>query len=139
MIDNFFESNPFYGGCFSSHSIKRNINPNEKKFYIVNLDYNRNAGTHWTLVSFIDPTTGIYFDSFAVPPPQTLYQFMKKHRKENIMNSNVIQKLSSENCGYYCCYVGKMLSEYHRKFVDIMNDFSVDEKWNERFITSVFN
>jgi hypothetical protein len=134
QIDKFFVNNPFYGGCFSKDEVTR-INGEQKKFYILNLDEESGPGTHWVLLSMIDPKTGIYFDSFSCPPPEIVYLFMKKNRPENVYNNGIIQKLSSENCGYYCCRCGYDLS-HGEHYLDLLDEYSVNESENEKIITT---
>ena len=133
QIDRFFIHNPFYGGCFDKDEVST-MSGKQRKFYILNLDTEEGPGTHWVLMSMIDTKTGIYFDSFACPPPTLVYSFMKRNRSENVYNNQIIQELSSENCGYYTCRIGYELSN-GKHFLDILDEYSTNERENEEIIT----
>lgn len=137
-IDKYFRRNLFYGGCISKdllHLEERKYGnlANIRKFWIINLDDSTGEGSHWVLLSFLNPDIGVYFDSFAVDCPQEVLRFMKKHRQRNVMNENIIQDLDSTNCGYYACYVAEELCK-GRLFMDVCSGYSTNEAENEKLI-----
>lgn len=129
QIDTFFKTDTKYGGCFDKDFI---INKPDRKFYIINMDKANQSGTHWTLVSMLNPSVGVYVDSEGEIPPMIVQQYMKRRRKHNFFNTKQFQSLNSDTCGYFCCYVGDQLS----KGIDVK---SIIDKFttiveNEKFI-----
>ena len=133
QINNFFRNNNMFGGCFSKDDVEI-IDPSLPKFYILNMDSDTGPGTHWVLLSLVNPKVACYMDSFGAPPPQLVEMFMKRVRSQGIYNIVVIQSIKSENCGYYCLYCGSELSK-GKSFTDLLDVFDIDEKKNEKFIT----
>jgi len=146
-IIDYFRYYTQFGGCFSKDELKPNKNVNGK-VYILNLeDSTKGGGTHWILVSFIDPKIGVFFDSMGESnPPENILKIMKKNRKENIASSSQFQPLDSNKCGYYCCYMAMNLIK-GRNFIDILSDFRANDKqynedlmktfWENRFKNSL--
>lgn len=142
-INKYFRGNRRYGGTVAKDTLhleerKYGNLKDIMKFWIVNMDDSSGPGTHWVLVSFLNPDVAIYMDPFAVDPPTDIIKFMKKWRPEVAMNEDAIQDINSTNCGYYCVYVGGELSK-GRLFMDIMTqDFAPIVKENEAMITQQF-
>lgn len=72
-----------------------------KESAIVNLDSNKNSGTHW--VAYIKNGSIVnYFDSFgSLKPPRELV----KHFGSNVKifyNNDSYQKYNETNCGHLC-------------------------------------
>lgn len=75
-----------------------------------------------------------YFDSFALPPPEEIIQFMKTSDKPLEHNSGQIQKMDSIMCGYFCIYYILVRSR-GRKPIDVLLDFRLKPSlFNELFI-----
>lgn len=70
---------------------------------IVNLDLHKSEGTHWVCYYYNN-----YFDSFGLPPPNEVVEYMKT---PIFYNSNEIQDRQSVTCGHLCLYVLKSLSD----------------------------
>ncbi len=121
-----------FGGVYSKDELAK-IKP-QKKVYIVNMENsNAGGGTHWVLVSCLDPKVGVYFDSFALRPPEEVEAFLKRKYTDSVYNTTQVQDLYSEACGYYCMYVAVMLIKGH-SLVDIVHSFSEDAKKNDRIL-----
>lgn len=140
-IDKYFRRNLYYGGTTSKDLLKveeRRYGGNlthTRKFWIVNLDDSTGPGTHWVLVSLLNPEISVYMDPFAVDPAREILAFMKKWRPESAMNENIIQDVNSTNCGYFCAYIAEQLCK-GRYFIDVMDqDFKPEPKKNEQMIT----
>jgi len=107
----------------------------KKGFYIVNLDNAGGGGTHWTALYF-DGKLNIYFDSFGVAPPKNIERLLGNF----IYNTEQIQDLNSELCGYYCVLFVKYLyhsrSKYYR-FNEFVNLFYLPER-NEEILKKLF-
>jgi hypothetical protein len=82
-------------------------------FYIANLDNVYGPGTHWTCFYCVNKIV-VYFDSFGLSPPKDIVKFCKG--KTIIYNTDQIQHIDSQACGYYCLafivYFNKIPKQY---------------------------
>lgn len=141
-IIHYFKKNLNFGGCISKDEMLRQeplLRFNDRRFWVVNMENsNKGGGTHWILVSLLDPKHGIYFDSYATPPPRDILAFMKRYRSVNYMNEEQIQDIMSLSCGWYCLYIADQLTG-GRKYLDILSDFTEDLKgYNESVLYEYF-
>lgn len=137
-IDNYYKGNSKYGGWYSKNELKT-VKP-ANKFYIVNMqDSTDGNGTHWVCIYNVRPKSCFYFDPFGVYPPDDIVKFMKKTKKECLMSDMEIQKIDSQNCGWYCLFIIDKL-ETGRKYIDVLvNDFDLSNKEdNESSVESAF-
>ena len=143
-INKYFRGNHYYGGTVAKNALAKHAAAygslkHIRKFWIVNMDDSTGPGTHWVLVSLLNPEIAIYFDPFAVAPPIDVLTFMKKWRPDVAMNEDIVQDVNSTNCGYFCIYVANELCK-GRYFMDIMiDDFSPRALDNERMIEGEFD
>ena len=141
-IENYFKTEPRFGGVYGKEYLLDHVNKfkKQKKVFIVNIDEDENAGTHWVLCSLLDPTTAIYYDSYAFPPPSHIEEFLLKSRKHVIRNNVQHQDIKSVTCGYFCIYVAKELIK-GRKFIDILLDkrlhLFTDKKKNDKLFPTI--
>jgi len=102
----------------------KNTLPSKRKngYYIVNMDDDKKGhnGTHWVMM-YISSNGSKYFDSFGVPPPHQIYDYMIKPIE---MGNIQIQDLNSDCCGWFCMYFIKELNK-GRKFNSIYKDFNI--------------
>jgi len=95
------------------------VKPN--KCYIINLvNSNETRMGHWVALSDLNPKYCIYFDSYGMPPPIDVEQWMKKTRKICVYSTLRIQKINSILCGYYCIDV----------LIELMKDSSLENFLN---------
>lgn len=75
--------------------------PHKDECGIVNLDLNKNRGTHW--VAYIKSgNTANYFDSFGdLKPPKELVKYLGKNTRIKY-NSGKYQNYDQSNCGHLC-------------------------------------
>ena len=132
-IDKYLKKYQNYGGCFSCLDLPRL----QEKVYITNIDIYDQGGTHWTLVSNLEPNRIIYFDPFGLPSNIPINEWMKKSRKPIYFSNVDYQAIKSKACGYFCVYVAKQLCE-GRKFNDIIKDFHHNTLQNERKLDNYF-
>ena len=67
----------------------------------MNFDVFGGPGTHW--VAWIcRPTFTVYFDSFGVPMPDSIRDYLDMHSGTHWSNTGQIQSFASNLCGYYC-------------------------------------
>ena len=105
---------------FNSVYSRNNLPKLKKGAYVINLDHNKNTGTHW-VVLFVKSNEVIYFDSFCVEyiPEEIMERIKNKNIKTNIFR---IQTLDSIMCGYYCVLFiefmlkGKTLTDFTNLF-----------------------
>jgi hypothetical protein len=140
-IANYYKRNPKFGGVFSKDELHRQeslLRFNDRRVWILNMeDSNAGQGSHWVVLSFLNPDYGIYFDSYAIHPPKSILDFMKRHRDKNVMNEGAIQSLKSTACGWYTIYIIDMLLK-GRKYLDILEDFTDDSTKNEDVLYNYF-
>jgi len=106
--------------------------------YIINLENSDvGNGAHWTCLKVFPTKEVIYFDSFGLPPPPTVKDFVKC----KIATSNrQIQDIDATTCGYYCIMCDDYMShqKQHRpiyeRFDDLLNIFKSDTKKNDEIL-----
>jgi hypothetical protein len=128
-----------FGGVLAKQYLNNHVNPTDKKVYILNLDLDSSDGSHWVLVSTLNPKVNIYFDSFSLPPPQDIVEFLEKSRKMKVMNNLQLQNIKSNYCGYFCVYIAKRLLKGD-KYDDILTNPHwnyIDTKKNDAFVKQV--
>ena len=107
--------------------------------YLINLqNSDMGSGTHWTFMK-INPSCGIYFDSFGVYCPEEVKKFI--HPLKIVYNTRQIQNLKSEMCGYFssaCGYYLKYDSDPKKaiedNFEDFLSMFSNDTQKNDAIL-----
>ena len=91
--------------------------PRVKGSFVINLDIQKNSGTHW--VCAIRGDKNVYFDSFGLVPPESIVSWMD----DDFYFSDVqYQPDTSEACGYYAVYMIKEVSK-GRNPLEVLNDF----------------
>jgi hypothetical protein len=106
--------------------------------YIINMeDSDAGNGTHWTLLKIFPNKKVIYFDSFGLPPPRPVREFVG--RPMGISNRQ-IQYKNASTCGLYCLacdhyltYQRRQKNEYER-FDDFLNMFKSEPRQNDRIL-----
>jgi hypothetical protein len=111
--------------------------------YYVNLqNYEDGNGTHFTFF-FLDshpgrPASSIYFDSFGMPPPLEVENFMGK---DIMYNTRDIQDLQSKRCGWFCIALHYFLT-YDQdsnkslldNYADFLSTWSFKSKTNDNIL-----
>ena len=118
------------------------IKYNNKYNYIINIDKKENNGSHWVAI-FRD----IYFDSYALKPPNVIEDYFKKGY---YMNDKQIQPLNnnSQYCGWICLmFLDYMNKNYDKKlnnsmiiyykFINLFNYKKIND--NKKIIFNYFN
>jgi chemotaxis signal transduction protein len=94
---------------YDNHVVPRdelkNIKPKTKQIIIVNLSKKGTYGTHWVGIINKGIKETIYFDSFAVSPPEEVLKFMRSSKskglvKNILMTTKKVQNLEDNYCGY---------------------------------------
>jgi len=100
-----------FGGVFCKDDLA-GLSPPKGKIYVINLaDRGDQRGTHWVLVSDLDPKQICYFDSFGISPPLLIQQFMSRAPKGKrlVYSDAQYQDLSSDVCGEFCVFCALLL------------------------------
>ena len=90
-----------FKGTFSRNNLPAG-HPSKNECGIINLDDCVGPGTHW--VSYVGKS---YFDSFGLPPPKEVSNYIPDVKFNNIQ----YQDKASVLCGYYCLFFIKMLQD----------------------------
>jgi hypothetical protein len=106
--------------------------------YIINLeDSDAGNGTHWVLLKVM-PQGIIYFDSFGLPPPKPVRQYIGKHKLAS--SNRQIQNVDGTTCGLFCLGCDHYLThnlkrkDIYERFDDWLNMFKVNTKENDKIL-----
>ena len=91
-----------FKGVFMRDELNKNREP-KNECLILNIDHSANSGTHWTSL-FIKNEVCYYFDSFGLPPPVEVENYLKNFEKREY-NSFEIQKANQVICGHFSIYM----------------------------------
>ena len=126
-ISEYYENEPKFNGACSRDNLPANI---KKGAYVINLDKDEDAGTHW-IALYVKNKKVVYFDSFGVEHvPKEIIKFIKN--KDIIANIFRLQAYDSIMCGYFCIkfidymFHDKTLIDYTNLFSP--HDFKKDDK-----------
>ena len=116
--------------------LKRNGN------YIVNLENHNQGGSHWVSL-ILTPKNCLYCDSFGMPPPEKIYNYLEKRYKKVDFSRKEIQDMDSTLCGYYCLEFLKFMKEHSsgtlvNNLQLFQNRFSEDTKQNDNILAKLF-
>lgn len=115
----------------------------EYKNIVLNLDVSSGSGTHWTALHKMNEKVYVYFDSFGMPPPNNVINFMtvdKGRRSDLFHTNNKLQDDSSILCGYFVCYfLYYMNKAVNADPYEFINKFSSKTKENDKIINKFFN
>ena len=108
--------------------------------YIINLqNYADGGGTHWTAFNISFDKRVSYFDSFGLPPPTEVKDFVGQY--PIMSNIRHIQHLKSDLCGFYALLFLKAIQTTKndsKRFDDFLNMFREDKTYNENIVKKYF-
>ena len=104
-----------FRGVFSRDELPKK--PRRTECGVLNLDDSNGSGSHWVVFSK-NGNEQIYFDSYGLPPPTELLQYL---RGQVLYNSERIQPNNEVFCGHLCLYMLKAIAN-GRKFQEVVND-----------------
>jgi hypothetical protein len=117
--------------------------PDKKKVgsYIINMqDHNDGNGTHWVAFIIFENAKCCYFDSYGIPAPQDILDFLKIF-KPIATSKRQIQYIDSDKCGYFCLSfikffndVNPIKQDVYELFDDYLNAFSTNLKLNGHIV-----
>ncbi len=117
-------------------------------FYIYNLDSKSkpvtqgSLGTHWTC-SLNSEDKCFYMDSYGVPCPTEIEQFLKARYDSIPRNNYIVQDINSDECGLFCIAVAVYIKDYqhsnnNKGLLHACNQFllmfSDDAKKNDKIV-----
>ena len=84
--------------------------------YIINLEDSEYGGSHWTTV-ILKHNIVLYYDSFSMPMPQIIIQFIKRFDKKVkiIYSIDQIQHIKSVYCGWFALWFIIFINVIHKK------------------------
>lgn len=134
QIDELFEGNKAYLGCYAKDSIPHAV-LNKTGFIIMNQDngkgLNAGTGTHWTYLSF-GAKVSYYCDSFGFAPPENIARIMKIKKKKCYYNTVQLQDKTTNSCGWFASKFGIEHGIKKIPFIDVLlKDFTYSPKDNE--------
>lgn len=71
--------------------------------FTMNTDTSNLPGTHWIAVLVRD-NVGYVFNTFGLPPPLKLKNWLNQHCHKWSCNTRIIQSYTSNLCGYFCLH-----------------------------------
>lgn len=98
--------------------------------YIVNLENHNQNGSHWTALC-MSAKKCLYMDSFSMPPPEKLFDYLEKKYKKVNYNRMEIQDMDSTYCGYFCIAFFKFMKNKNATLKGFQRLFSPDTKKND--------
>lgn len=105
--------------------------------YIINMeDSDKGNGTHWVLLKVFPNKEVIYYDSFGLPVPRQIREFI---RRKIGWSNREIQHVNATTCGLYCLACDHYLTyqrrrDIYERFDDWLNMFKVDTKKNDKIL-----
>ena len=90
--------------------------------YVINLENHNQPGSHWTAL-IMSAKDCVYFDSFGMPPPEKVYQFLEKKYGKVYFSKIEIQDIDSTFCGYFCLAFLKFVKERRGTLVQKLQNF----------------
>ena len=124
---------PLVGVNLKDQLPKRKI----KGLIVVNLGDASTGGSHWTCFSTKDKNV-FYYDSFGMPPPQEVDEYIKATtgKKRYTINKIQTQSLNGTYCGWFaiaCLYCMMHTKGSVAKRMDAFNDWLNSEDLNDNY------
>jgi len=98
--------------------------------YILNLENHNLKGSHWTALCLF-AKHGLYMDSFGMPPPEKLFNYLEKKYKQVNYNRMEIQDMDSKLCGYFCIAFFKFMQNKKATLEGFQQLFSQNTNKND--------
>ena len=107
---------------------------------VVNLDSNKEKGSHWVCIYFDNIGRAEYFCSYGREPEhQDILQFLKKYStSQPIWNTKCLQNIIATTCGQWCLYF-LHFRHRHKTMEAIVKQFSCDYARNDAFVVKFIN
>ena len=113
--------------------------------YIINLqDSDDGQGSHWVCFKIFENGKCCYFDSFGMPMPVEVDNFLKPF-KPVATNNRIIQDVKSTKCGYFCIAFINYFNGVDAKcdifemYDDFLNAFSNNSKLNDKIVMELLD
>ena len=106
--------------------------------YVMNLENHNQHGSHWTAL-VMNKKNCLYMDSFGMPPPEKVFQYLEKKYKKVNYNKMEIQDIDSSHCGYFCIAFLKYMGENKKGTLKgFQHIFSRNTKKNDVILANFF-
>ena len=106
---------------------------------VINTDPAEQEGAHWVAVYITPGGVGVYFDSYGLyPVNENITNFLGANTRMWHYNTQPLQSVLSDRCGYYCLYFltkssqGQSLDRLLRPF-DVLRPFQNDIRVTQWF------
>jgi hypothetical protein len=103
-----------FRGCYMRDELKK-LKPGKIECGVLNLNLSNESGSHWTCW-FKTNTDKYYFNSFGLPPPKELVDYLGLHI---LYSTFQLQGMNDQNCGKWCLLILKNLNEGN-DYVDLI-------------------
>lgn len=123
---------PFY--IFAIDKFPRKI---KTGYYIINSNTFASGGSHW-IALYCNKDKSEIFDPFGMPIDPRILRFAKQNERQGVHNTNQIQDIKSQSCGYWCLHFLHCKKEGMSMF-DYLAQFSKDYKENENLLEEFWN
>ena len=126
-----------FRGVFSHDTLPKLIN--EQESGVINLDKQSGEGSHWVAYCSTDQSNIVYFDSFGLPPSDSISAYLKGKNHNLLFNSSQFQQMTElPICGYYYIDFIKHLSPpIKMSAYDYLLQFKQEpSSFNEKIIAS---
>ena len=130
QIINILKRNNFkINGIYSKDKLPKKI---KNGYYIINLQNQEDGdGTHWTSFYYFNSDI-YYFDSFGMPPPESILKLCKN---SIYYNKKIIQNFKkSSACGFYC--IGFIICDNFLKYINMFSNNTIK---NDKILNNFFN
>ena len=139
FFTNYYGNKKNFLGVFAQDQLE-SLKPKPYNFFVVNLDFSSEPGSHWIGVKFKKSIIEVY-DSFGMQisgwyrRPYYLLNFLFKYsNSHSISITPKLQDASSNICGLYCLYFLHPFPSLDKKLML----FSSNRKENDIFIEAQF-
>lgn len=136
-IENMLKNEKNFKGVKMSDVLPEKIE--DDGLYVVNLDKQKNNGTHWVGIYNNSKNDYVfYFDSFGSPPNNDTERFLRTSGKAIKINSSALQFLRSKACGFYVVYFLKEMNKYNDPYKVLYSFDQFNSIDNELLIKKYF-
>ena len=134
------KTKPYFQGCMPRNFLPSKLKKNS--LYVINLStsYALDNGTHWVLISTLDPNYSAYICSLGQPPiHKDVIDSLSSHGKSIVYNDFQNQHSLSTVCSFHVLFTASMLSRGH-SLIDIMTKFFKNGQYiNDLAVTEIIS
>lgn len=129
ILFNANETKKYFVGVFPRDKLPHK--PQTPFCLVCNLSKSDHSGSHWTCINVDENGTGLYFDSYGLPPLYSeIRNFMNRNTTSWDYNRVNLQCPWSFVCGHYCVYVLCKLQK-QTLWTNILKTFTMNCRQND--------